>query len=116
MFQKHDMDGYVCQSLKPGEESPSDILSAYLKAPVLLVMKGPEVRRCSPTDAFPDLQANTTYPDRFPVHFTSEESLESLNRAVNRAAQLPADELPEEVKGITGAWQGQRVEMERCVS
>ena len=115
MFHRFVMDGYVCQSLNPGEESPSDILSAYMKTPVLLIMKGPEDRMCPVTEAFPDLPANSTYPDAYPVHLASEESLESLNRAVNLAAQLGADELPKEVRGITGVWQGQRVEMERSV-
>ncbi|THH30550.1 hypothetical protein EUX98_g3618 [Antrodiella citrinella] len=117
MFNKFVMDGYVCEAVKPGDESPSTILSTFLKRPVFIVMKGPEERPCLPTDAFQDLIASCRYPvrlifDVYPIHYATEESLESVNRAVNLAAQL-GTELPKEVRGITGAWQGRKVGMDR---
>ncbi|TCD62695.1 hypothetical protein EIP91_006555 [Steccherinum ochraceum] len=116
MFEIFEMDGYVCQSLsQPQEqESPSDILSAFLGRPVLLLMKSAEEERMAPpTEAFPDLVAPVCYPDVYPIHFASEESLESLSSTVNLAAQLGGTELPKEVRGIAGEWVGRKLEMER---
>jgi len=64
MFNKFEMDGYVCQAVNPGDSSPADILSAFLETPVVIVMEGLVERVCFLTDAFHDLVASCTYPIR----------------------------------------------------
>ena len=61
MFGRHKIDGYVCQSLDPSKPSPSEILSNYLGKDVHLVMKGPGIRFCEPTPAFPSLKADHVF-------------------------------------------------------
>ncbi|TFK80892.1 hypothetical protein K466DRAFT_503094 [Polyporus arcularius HHB13444] len=91
MFGTYVVQGYVCPSSEPGTRSPSEILSDYFGRAVHLVMKGPRVRPCPPTWAFPDLEASAVFQDGYPFLVASEESLQEVRRVVSQFAQ---DETP----------------------
>ena len=91
MFKVVQMQGYVCSSLDGGR-TPSRILSQYFGQPVHLVMKGPRVRPCPPTHAYPDLKASAVFQDEYPLLVASEESLKEVGRAIGAYA---ASESPE---------------------
>ena len=114
MFGKYLVQGYVCASLEPESRSPSEILSDYFGRSVHLVMKGPRVRPCGPTDAFPDLKASAVFQDGYPFLVASEESLGEVGRVVSRFAQ---DDTPQgRIGGIDrDKWRDGGVNIERCV-
>ena len=89
MFKIMQVQGYVCASLPdsdPSARTPSAILSQYFGQPVHLVMKGPRVRPCPPTHAFPDLRASAVFQDGYPFLVASEESLEEVGRVIGAYA------------------------------
>ena len=95
MFKIMQVQGYVCASLSssdPSARTPSAILSQYFGQPVHLVMKGPRVRPCPPTHAFPALKASAVFQDGYPFLVASEESLEEVGRVIGAYA---ASESPE---------------------
>ncbi|THH02362.1 hypothetical protein EW026_g528 [Hermanssonia centrifuga] len=107
------IDGYVCQALPPSSASPSEILSEYMGRHVFLIMKGPTLRPCPPSLAFPGLKANTDFQDGYPLLFASEESLEEVDKAIRKAAHVGPGE-----PGKVGAmdqerWKKGKIEMER---
>ena len=112
MFGTYKMDAYVCSALSPTEPSPSQVLSDFLDRDVYLVMKGPRVRPCGPTEAFPDLKASAVFQDGYPFLVASEESLEEVGRVVSRFAQ---DDTPQgRIGGIDREkWRDGGVNIER---
>ena len=88
MFKIMQVQGYVCTSLNSGlgARTPSAILSQYFGQPVHLVMKGPRVRPCPPTHAFPALKASAVFQDGYPFLVASEESLEEVGRVIGAYA------------------------------
>ncbi len=113
MFGTYVVQGYVCPSSEPGTRSPSEILSDYFGRAVHLVMKGPRVRPCPPTWAFPDLEASAVFQDGYPFLVASEESLQEVRRVVSQFAQ---DETPAgRIGGIDRErWRDGGVNIERC--
>lgn len=106
------MDGYICQALPSAASlslSPSKILSDYFSRPVHMICRGPTRRPCSPTEAFPDLplSASTDFPDGYPLLLMSEESVESVQRAVRGQVGT---------QGIDEMWEKQSLVIERSVS
>ncbi|TBU42536.1 hypothetical protein BD309DRAFT_1019928 [Dichomitus squalens] len=85
MFNVYRVQGYVCSSLDCGR-SPSDILSQYFEQPVHLMMKGPRVRECPTTLAYPDLKASAMFQDGYPFLVASEESLQEVGRVISAYA------------------------------
>ncbi len=93
MFKIMQVQGYVCSSPDgDGARTPSEILSQYFEQPVHLVMKGPRVRACPPTHAYPDLKASAVFQDGYPFLVASEESLGEVGRVISAYA---ANESPE---------------------
>ncbi|KAI0348181.1 hypothetical protein BDW22DRAFT_1350346 [Trametopsis cervina] len=86
LFEKSNIDGYVCRTLDTSQQSPSDVLSLYMGKAVHLVMKGPSVRHCDPTPLFPDLKASSVFQDGYPLLVASEESLDAVRTAIRNAA------------------------------
>ncbi|KAH8099787.1 MOSC domain-containing protein [Cristinia sonorae] len=115
MFNTFKMDGYIVQPLNPSDPSPSDILSQYFKRDVLLAMKGPEERVSPGTSAFPKLDAPVKYQDAFPLLIASEESLQALNDATDRA--LAATDDPSDPHRVAGMkkekWRNRKLNIER---
>lgn len=114
MFKVFRVQGVICPSLDLDSRSPSDILSAYFGRPVHLAMKGPRIRECPATFAFPDLKASASFQDGYPYLVASEESLEEVGRVISAYAQ---DESPEgSIGGIDRArWRDGGVNIERLV-
>ncbi|TCD68300.1 hypothetical protein EIP91_011159 [Steccherinum ochraceum] len=113
MFKVDIMDGYIVQPLKPSDPNPHHILSAYFKRDVLLMMKGPEDRYAEGTDAFPTLEAYVKYQDAYPLLIASEESLQAINDAKDRAVDAD-DTDPSKVSGIKkDKWNKRKIEIER---
>lgn len=114
MFKIMQVQGYVCTSLNSGlgARTPSAILSQYFGQPVHLVMKGPRVRPCPPTHAFPALKASAVFQDGYPFLVASEESLEEVGRVIGAYA---ASESPEARIGQLDRerWRGGDIKIER---
>ncbi|KAM5538345.1 hypothetical protein V8D89_007947 [Ganoderma adspersum] len=112
MFKIMQVQGYVCASLDPGARTPSAILSQYFGQPVHLVMKGPRVRSCPPTHAFPDLKASAVFQDGYPFLVASEESLDEVGRVIGAYA---ASESPEAQIGQLDRdrWRAGDIKIER---
>ncbi|EGO05379.1 hypothetical protein SERLA73DRAFT_101193 [Serpula lacrymans var. lacrymans S7.3] len=102
LWGRNDIDGYICESLSG--RSPSDILSAYVGYPVLLVMKGPRPRLCAPTLRYPKLGAPTAYQDGFPLLVVSEESIMALQTRVRDMVG---------VQGVDEKWSQEKIDVER---
>lgn len=113
MFKVMKMDGYIVQPLNPSDPSPHDILSDYFKRKVLLMMKGPDDRFSPPSPVFPTLDANVKYQDAYPLLIASEESLQALNDATERAL-LAGDNDPSRIAGFKKEkWENRKLEIER---
>lgn len=105
LWERDDLDGYICQAIGIDEHDyPAKILSRYLGRDVLLVMKGPKPRPCSPTSAFPDLKATSMYQDGYPILLASEESLLSVKEKLRKEVGN---------QGVADRWSEDDLVMER---
>lgn len=105
LWERDDLDGYICQAIGIDEHDyPAKILSRYLGRDVLLVMKGPKPRPCSPTSAFPDLKATSMYQDGYPILLASEESLLSVQEKLRKEVGN---------QGVADRWSEDDLVMER---
>ncbi|PAV22641.1 cysteine ase [Pyrrhoderma noxium] len=105
LWGQNDLDGYICQSIRQEtRDVPSRTLSQFLGCEVLLVLKGPRPRSCSPTTDFPSLSANTFYQDGYPLLVASEESLIAVQERLRGEVGK---------QGVAARWSSDDLVMER---
>jgi len=96
--------GYVCESVSSASCTPSEILSAFLGLPVLLVMQGPRLSVCNPTARHPNLDASFVFHDGYPLLVLSQESVTSLEGTVREMVGQ---------QGIEEKWEKEELQIER---
>lgn len=107
------VDGYIVPAMSPESRSPSDIISDYLGAPVLLVIKGHVPRPVGKTSTHPNLKATAVFQDGYPLLLASTESLKDVQDKISLAAKKGKDFV---VGGMDySKWQTGEVTMERYV-
>ena len=105
LWGQNDLDGYICKSIRQEtRDVPSRTLSQFLGCEVLLVLKGPRPRPCSPTTDFPSLSANTFYQDGYPLLVASEESLIAVQERLRGEVGK---------QGVAARWSSDDLVMER---
>ena len=72
--------------------------------PVLLVMKGPRLRICPPTQRFPNLDAPSYFQDGYPLLVVSEESVAAVQEQIRGMVG---------VQGVEEKWSNDILQVER---